>query len=281
MDAFAFGAVLFAALCHAGWNAAVKRGLDPLVTTILMSVGAALVAAAALPFTGWPETAAWPWVAASVLIHLVYFAALIESYAAGDMGLVYPLARGTAPLMTAVAAAMLVNERIPLLGWLGITVLAAGVLLLSLRGSRDLAKLDRRAIGFALLTAVTICAYTVVDGIGARRAGSAHAYTAAMFIGIGIVMAAYALWRRGRSVVPHMARHWRLGVAGGTMQLTSYGIAIWAMTVAPIALVAALRETSVLFGAILAVVFLKEPLIPARLAAALLIVCGLVMIRLS
>jgi drug/metabolite transporter (DMT)-like permease len=281
MDSFVFGAVLFAALCHAGWNAAVKRGLDPLATTVLMSIGAALVAAAALLFTGWPEHAAWPWVIASVLIHLVYFAALIESYAAGDMGLVYPLARGSAPLMTAVAAAALVNERLALLGWLGITVLAAGVLLLSLRGSRELAKVDRRAIGFALLTAVTICAYTVVDGIGARVAGSAHAYTAAMFAGIGIVMAGYALARRGRTVMTLMVRHWALGVGGGTMQVTSYGIAIWAMTVAPIALVAALRETSVLFGAILAVLFLKEPLMPARVVAALLIVGGLVMIRLS
>jgi drug/metabolite transporter (DMT)-like permease len=220
-------------------------------------------------------------VIASVLIHLVYFAALIESYAAGDMGLVYPLARGSAPLMTAIAAAALIGEHIALLGWLGITVLAAGVLLLSLRGSRELAKLDRRAIGFALLTAVTICAYTVVDGIGARLAGSAHAYTAAMFAGIGIVMAAYALARRGRKVVPLMAQHWALGIGGGAMQVTSYGIAIWAMTVAPIALVGALRETSVLFGAILAVVFLKEPLMLPRVAAALLIMCGLALIRLS
>jgi drug/metabolite transporter (DMT)-like permease len=281
MDSFVFTAVLFAALCHAGWNAAVKRGLDPLATTVLISVGAALLALAMLPVTGLPASAAWPWVIASVLIHLVYFAALIESYAAGDMGLVYPLARGLAPLMTATATAALLHEQIGLLGWAGIAVLAAGVLLLSLRGSRALATLDRRAIGFALLTAVTVCAYTLVDGIGARAAGNAHAYTAAIFAGIGIVMAAYALARRGAGSLALMARHWRLGVAGGVMQVTSYGIAIWAMTVAPIALVGALRETSVLFGAILAVMFLKEPLLMPRVAAALMIVCGLVMIRLS
>jgi drug/metabolite transporter (DMT)-like permease len=281
MDSFVFAAVLFAALCHAGWNAAVKRGLDPLVTTVLISVGAALVGLAMLPFTGWPASAAWPWVIASVLIHIVYFAALIESYAAGDMGLVYPLARGSAPLMTAIGAAVWLNEHIGLLGWLGIAVLAAGVLLLSLRGSRDLAKLDQRAIRFALLTAVTICAYTLVDGVGARAAGNAHAYTAAIFVGIGFAMAVYALVRRGREVFPLMTQHWRLGAGGGVMQVTSYGIAIWAMTVAPIALVGALRETSVLFGTILAVVFLKEPLLMPRVAAALLIVCGLVMIRLS
>ena len=281
MDSFVFVAVLFAALCHAGWNAAVKRGLDPLATTILISIGAALVGVAMLPVTGLPENAAWPWVIASVLIHIVYFAALIESYAAGDMGLVYPLARGSAPLMTAMVAAVWMGEQIGPLGWFGIAVLAAGVLLISLRGSRDLGNVDRRAIGFALLTAVTICAYTVIDGIGARRAGSAHAYTAAMFAGIGLSMAVYAFVRRGAGVFGLMARHWRLGLGGGAMQVVSYGIVIWAMTVAPIALVAALRETSVLFGTVLAVVILKERLLPPRMIAALMIVCGLVLIRLA
>ncbi len=162
-----------------------------------MSIGAALIGLAMLAFTGLPAHAAWPWVIASVLIHLVYFAALIESYAAGDMGLVYPLARGSAPLLTATAAMVLIDERLGLLGWIGIAVLAAGVLLLSLRGRRDLPHLDRRAILFALLTAVTICAYTLVDGVGARVAGNAPAYSAAMFAGIGVVMAGYALARRG------------------------------------------------------------------------------------
>jgi drug/metabolite transporter (DMT)-like permease len=281
MDSFVFAAVLFAALCHAGWNAAVKRGLDPLTTTVLMSIGAAAVGLAALPLTGLPATAAWPWVIASVAIHIGYFAALIESYAAGDLSLVYPLARGAAPVMTALATAAVVGEHLNLAGWVGIAVLAAGVLLLSLRGSRDLEKLDRRAIGFALLTAVTICAYTLVDGIGARRAGSAHAYTAAVFFGIGIAMAGYAVARRGGAVLASMAPHWVMGLAGGAMQVTSYGIAIWAMTVAPIALVGALRETSVLFGTVLAVVLLKEPLLPPRVVAALMIVAGLALIRLS
>lgn len=281
MDSFVFAAVLFAALCHAGWNAAVKGGLDVLATTVLMSTGAGVVALAALAVTGLPQAAAWPWVVASIVIHIVYFAALVESYTTGDLGLVYPLARGSAPLMTAAAATVLVGERLGLLGWVGIAALAAGVLLLSLRGSRDLARFDRRAVGFALLTAVTICAYTVVDGIGARLSGSAHAYTAAMFAGIGAAMVLYLLARRGAAGFAPMAANWRIGLAGGAMQLASYGIAIWAMTVAPIALVAALRETSVLFGTILAVVFLKEPLLPPRVVAALMIVCGLVMIRLS
>src|SRR6267142_4583816 len=112
MDAFVFVAVLFAAACHAGWNAAIKGGLDPLATTALISIGAALVSLIFLPVTGLPAVAAWPWCAASVLIHLVYFAALIESYRAGDMGQVYPLARGSAPLLTAALSPLVVNEAV-------------------------------------------------------------------------------------------------------------------------------------------------------------------------
>jgi drug/metabolite transporter (DMT)-like permease len=281
MDALVFAAVLFAAACHAGWNATIKRGLDPLATTVLISLGAAVVSAAALPVVGWPAVAALPWCGASVAIHLFYFAALIESYRAGDMGQVYPIARGAAPLMTALATTGFLGERLALPAWSGIILLAVGVTLLSLRGGRDLARLDRKAVGFALFTAVTICAYSVVDGVGARLAGSANAYSVALFAGIGPVMMVYALVRRGRQVVAAMARHWGLGLAGGTLQLGSYGIAIWAMTVAPIAIVAALRETSVLFGAAIAVVLLKEPLRPSRIGAASLIVAGLVLIRLS
>ena len=281
MDAFVFAAVLFAAACHAAWNAAIKRGLDPLATTVVISVGAALVAAAMLPLVGLPAAASWPWCAASVLIHLFYFAALIESYRAGDLGQVYPIARGSAPLMTAAATTVFVGERLGILGWFGIILLVAGVLLLSLRGGRDLARLDRKAVGFALFTAVTICAYSVVDGVGARLAGSANAYTVALFVGIAPVMVIYALARRGAAATLAIGRHWGLGLAGGTLQLGSYGIAIWAMTVAPIAIVAALRETSVLFGAAIAVIFLKEPLRASRIVAAVMIVAGLALIRLQ
>src|SRR5256885_6208198 len=227
MDPFVFAAVLFAAACHAGWNAAIKKGLDPLVTTVLISIGAALVAAPFVPVVGLPAAAAWPWVVASVLIHLVYFAALIESYRAGDMGQVYPIARGSAPLMTAIATTAFIGERLGLLGWSGILLLVAGVMLLSLRGGRDLARLDKKAVGFALFTAVTICAYSVVDGVGARQAQSANAYSVALFVGIGPVMAVYALIRRGAVMVTAMRSHWGTGLAGGTLQLFSYAIAIW------------------------------------------------------
>jgi drug/metabolite transporter (DMT)-like permease len=275
-----FLAVLFAALCHAGWNALIKVGLDPLSTTTLISIGSGVVALAFLPFVGMPASAAWPWLIASVVIHLFYFAALIEAYRTGDLGQVYPIARGAAPLMTATATTILIGEKLSLIGWAGIVALVGGVFLLSAHGGRALAKIDRRAVGFALLTALTICTYSVVDGIGARLAGNPNAYSLSLFVGIAVVMLPYALYRDGRDVIPAMRAYWRRGFAGGALQVLSYGTVLWAMTLAPIAIVATLRETSVLFGAAIAVVVLKEPLRAVRIAAALLIVCGLVLIRL-
>jgi drug/metabolite transporter (DMT)-like permease len=145
MDPLVFAAVLFAAACHAGWNATIKGGLDPLATTVLISISAAIVAAAFFPLVGLPAGAAWPWCGASVLIHLIYFAALIESYRAGDLGQVYPIARGSAPLMTAIVTTALVGERLSIAGWSGIILLVGGVILLSLRGGRDLTRLDCKA----------------------------------------------------------------------------------------------------------------------------------------
>ena len=279
MENVVFLAVLFAAACHAGWNALIKVGLDPLSTTTLISVGSGLVALVLFPFVGLPASGAWPWLVASVAIHLIYFASLIESYRTGDLGQVYPIARGSAPLMTAAATTVIVDERLSLVGWTGILALVAGVLLLSARGGRDLAVVDRRAIGFALFTAITVCGYSVVDGIGARASANPNAYSVCLFIGIALVMVPYALYRDGRDVMPAMHLYWRRGLAGGALQFLSYGIAIWAMTIVPIAIVAALRETSVLFGAAIAVVLLKEPLRAVRIVAALMIVCGLILIR--
>jgi drug/metabolite transporter (DMT)-like permease len=279
MENYVFLAVLFAAACHAGWNALIKIGLDPLSTTTLISIGSGLVALVFVPLVGVPALPAWPWLAASVAIHLIYFASLIESYRTGDLGQVYPIARGSAPLMTATATTVFVGEALTVVGWMGIVSLVIGVLLLSTRGGRALAGFDRRAIGFALFTALAICTYSVVDGIGARLSVEPNAYSLWLFIGIALVMLPYALYRDGREVVPAMQRYWRRGFAGGALQVLSYGIAIWAMTVAPIAIVATLRETSVLFGAAIAVVVLKEPLRAVRIVAALLIVLGLILIR--
>src|SRR5258708_7609676 len=201
MDSFVFAAVLFAAAAHAGWNATIKRGLDPLVTTVVIAIGAGIVALPILPFVGLPPAPAWPWVIASVLVHLAYFAGLIEAYRTGDMSQVYPIARGSAPLLTASVSTAWLGERLGLVGWIGLLCLIAGVFTLSLRSRGDLARLDRRALGFALFTALTICAYSIVDGVGAREAGNAADYTATLLVGNDVIMALYGLVRGGPKLV--------------------------------------------------------------------------------
>jgi drug/metabolite transporter (DMT)-like permease len=282
LENLVFLAVLIGALSHASWNTLIKgAGLDPMSSTTLICIGSAVVALVLLPFVGNPAWAVWPWLLASTLVHLVYFAALIEAYRAGDLGQVYPIARGSAPLMTAIAATFFIGEKLSVIAWAGILVLVAGVFLLSMRGGRDLAKIDRKAVGFALLTAASICAYSVIDGIGARVSGNSFGYVLWLFVLSAVVVVPYAIYRDGRDIMPAMQSYWRRGLTGGAFQIVSYGIVLWAMTIAPIAIVATLRETSVLFGAVIAVVILKEPLRITRVVAAGLIVCGLVLIRLQ
>ena len=281
MDPFVFAAVLVAAACHASWNALIKIRLDPFLGIVLIAAAAGIVSLPLLLFVPIPPLAAWPWLALSVITHLGYYIGLSRAYRAGDMGQVYPIARGSAPLMTAAGGALLIGENFSLIGWGGILGLTAGIFLLSLRGGGHLAHLNRHAVGYALFTAVTICCYSLVDGIGARTAGNAHSYALWLFVIDGAFITTIALLSHGWEAVPVMVRQWKSGLAGGILSLAAYWIVIWGMTVAPIALVASLRETSVLFGTVIAVVFLKEPLRPPRIFAALLIVLGLGLIRLQ
>jgi drug/metabolite transporter (DMT)-like permease len=281
MDPFVFAVVLFAAACHASWNALLKVGLDPFATTALIAVASAVVALPLWPIVGLPAFESWPWIVASVVLHFAYYIGLTEAYRTGDMGQVYPIARGSAPLMTAILSTLIVGEEIALAGWAGILILIAGVFLLSTHGGRDLAKIDRRAIGFAFFTAVTICGYSLVDGIGGRVSQNPHAYAVMLFLCDGVVMAIFVVLRRGTAVIAQLTPYWMSGTVGGALSLAAYWIVIWAMSVAPIGIVAALRETSVLFGALIAVVYLKEPLRAMRMAAALMIVCGIVLIRMQ
>jgi drug/metabolite transporter (DMT)-like permease len=275
-----FFAVLFGAACHAGWNAFLKIKLEPFSAMALIAFMSAIVVLPLVAYLPLPPLPAWPWLAASIVCHLGYFIGLTEAYRTGDMGQVYPIARGTAPLLTAVAGTMFIGELIALRGWIGIVMLVSGVFLLSLYGGRGL-RFDRRAVAFALFTAVTICGYSIVDGSGARVSGNPHVYTTWLFLLDGLMMLIFALLRRGTAFFRDAAIYWKTGLIGGVLSLASYWIAIWAMTVAPIALVAALRETSVLFATAIAVVVLKEPLRPPRVIAALMIVTGLVLIRLQ
>jgi drug/metabolite transporter (DMT)-like permease len=279
MDLFVFCAVLAAAACHAGWNAMLKLKLAPILALSLVSVGCGIVVAPLLPFVGWPNAASWPYIFASLAIHLVYYAALGETYRTGDLGLVYPIARGTAPLLTAVGATVIVGQYLGPAGWLGVAVLAAGIIILSMRGGSAGQPANIQSIGFALLTAAAISSYTLIDGVGAKVAGSPHAYAGWLFLIDGFMMTAFALWRFPVEFKSALRTDWKLVLVGGGLSAAGYWIAIWAMTVAPIALVAALRETSVLFAALISVALLREPILPVRMFAAAMVVAGIMLIR--
>src|SRR5437763_13921726 len=281
MDAFVFAAVLLAAAFHISWNALIKIRLDPFLTIVLIAAKAGIVSLPLLLFVPVPPAAAWPWLIASVITHTGYYIGLSGAYRSGDMGQVYPIARGSAPLMTAAGGALLLGENFNLTGWAGIVGLTSGIFMLSLRGGGALAHLNRRAVGFAPFTAVTICCYSLVDGIGARTAGNAHSYALWLFVIDGAFITTIALAWRGTGAIPQMAPFWRSGLIGGVLSLTAYWIVIWAMTVAPIAIVAALRETSVLLGTLIAVAILKAPLRASRVGAAVMIVAGLAAIGLQ
>ena len=276
-----FFVVLAAAALHAGWNALVKIRLDPFLAMTLICLACGVIALPALAITGLPRLAAWPWILLSVAIHLGYYLFLAEAYRRADMSQIYPIARGSAPLLTAVVSLVLVHDTVSLAEMIGIVTLACGVILVALRGHRRLQPPSRIAVGCALLTAMTISGYTLVDGVGARVAGDANAYAAALFAVDAYPMLAVCLWRKGLAGMKPAAGFLLPGFAGGAMSLAAYWIVIWAMTVAPIALVAATREASVLFAGLIAVTIFKEPMTPIRGLSAMLILAGLVIMRIG
>lgn len=279
MEPSVFLAVIAAAAMHAGWNAVLKIRLDPFLAVVLVNAACGVIALPAALYFGLPEPHVWPWILASVLIHLVYYLTLSGAYRRADMGLVYPLARGSAPLLTTILSVTLVGEAVDAQGFLGVVLLALGILTIAWRRA-GLAAIDRTALRLALMCGLSITAYTLVDGLGARAASSPHLYSAWLFVADSVVITLFGLaWKGPRALVPTLS-FIGPGLAGGAMSLASYSISIWAMTKAPIGLVAAVRESSVLFGAVIAVVVLHEPLRRERILAAGLIVAGLALIKL-
>jgi drug/metabolite transporter (DMT)-like permease len=279
MDVTIFLAVLCAAAMHAGWNAVVKLGLDRFSSIVLLAIVQALIAIPLLPFVDQPLSAAWPWILASALLHTGYKVFLVHAYAHGDLSQVYPIARGSAPMIVAVFTIAVLGEAISPIGMVAVAAIAAGVILMSFKGSATFERMRPKAIMYALGTAAFTAGYTLVDGIGARVAYTASGFILWMVIGDAIGMIAYAAIIRGRLAFAGLRSAWLSGLAAGGLSLGSYWVAVWAMTHAPIALVAALRETSVLFALAIGAVFLKEPLTLWRWASAALIAAGVIAMR--
>jgi drug/metabolite transporter (DMT)-like permease len=277
MSLFVFAVVISAALLHASWNAIVKAGGDKLLSTIIVATAAAALSALLLPFLRMPALASWPFIIASVFFHIAYYLLTARTYQLADMSQAYPLMRGTAPLLVALVSVFLMGDALSPIAWIGIIGICLGIFSIAFGGNLE----DRTGLYVALLNALVISGYTVIDGIGVRRSGAPATYTLWMFFLTGLPLTLWAITARGSTFVPYLRRYWRLGIAGGIGTTASYGLALWAMILAPIAVVAALRETSILFGTMIAGLVLKEPIGSRRVVAACIIAGGAAILRLA
>jgi phosphonate utilization associated putative membrane protein len=288
MDTVVVLAVLCGALLHAGWNTLVKSSGDKELDVALVHGLGALVCVPLLAWTGLPPREAWPFLAGSLCIHVAYYVTLSGAYRHGDLGSTYPIMRGSAPMLVALGSATVLGESLSGAAWVGVSAITVGVLLVGLARPAD-ALHHGRSVAFALANACVIAGYTFVDGSGVRASaaagGTAAAYVVLLFVLDGVPYPALVAWRRGRegrrAMWAYVRQRWLLASLGGLASLGSYWIALWAMTRAPVAVVSALRETSVLFATVLSVLVLKERFGLQRLAGALVIVGGVVALRLS
>lgn len=277
MDVLAL--VLLAALLHASWNALVKSGSDKMLDASMVALGASITALVAIPFLPLPKAEALPYVLASMAIHFTYYQLVAAAYRAGDIGLTYPLMRGTAPLIVASLSGFVLGEGLSLNTQAGILAISCGVLTMA-ADARSGGSL--KAVAWALLNACVIAFYTLVDGYGARASGNAVTYTLWISVLPPIPLFLFAVYRRGRAAVAaHVIRHFWRGLLGGFFSIASYGLALWAMTQAPVATIAALRETSIVFATLISVFLLKERLSMARLFAAGTITLGALVLKLG
>lgn len=273
-------AVLGAGFLHASWNALLKSsaGGDALLDTTAVVAGSSLWGLLFVAFVPFPPPGAWPYIAASSAIHFGYYVTLAQAYRTGDLSFAYPLMRGTAPLLVTVLGTLVLRE-------LPSAQMAAGIALISL-GIVSIAFVQRRphsraAAGWAFANAGIIAAYTLVDGAGARASANALSYVTWLIFLEGIPFIAWVLLRRGRPALAYLRRSMRTGLIGGGCSFAAYGIVLWAMTRAPIAAVAALRETSVLFAALMGTLWLKEGFGWRRAAGAASVVAGIAALKLA
>lgn len=271
--------VLLAAFLHASWNAVVKSSPDKFLDIVFVTASAALLCIASVPWLPWPSLASWPYIVVSAAIHVLYYLLIGAAYRSGDMSHAYPLMRGAPPLIVALASGPLIGERLSAGEWSGIVLICAGILalLLAKPSAIDTARTTR----LALLNAATVAAYTIVDGTGVRVAAHPASYTMWMFILTAPPILAWALARRKADALAHLRRRWYLVLTGGACTLVAYSLVLWAMTRAPIAMVAALRETAIIFGTAISAIVLRERYGYGRPAAAIVIVLGVIALKLA
>lgn len=269
--------VLFGASLHAVWNIQVKAGEDRLRGTIMVAIGAGVVTVPALIVLPLPRPGCALLLILSVLIHLFYFLLVALAYQKAELSVVYPLTRGSAPALTTLVALVVVNESPSLLAWAGVALISLGALVLI--GGVRYQENWRRSLFLAFTNSLVIVCYTIVDGLGARLSGHSFSYTAWMIFFTAVLVLLVFVAVERREALHHLAAKWPMGVCGGACLFTSYGLALWAMTRAPIALVGALRETSIVFGVVLAGSVLKERITAKRWVSIALIAGGAVFLK--
>jgi drug/metabolite transporter (DMT)-like permease len=271
------GAVLFAAVLHAAWNAVAHAIPDRVVGFVLISAVCAVLAVPLVLLSPLPAGPSWPLLICSAAVHVLYVVLLMSSYRLGDFGQVYPLSRGSAPLLVALIAALVVGERPGAVQLAGIATVSAGLLCLVSAGGRP-GRAELPAIGAALLTGVTIAAYTAIDGIAVRQAHTATGYAGWLFLLQGPVIPLVARLRRGPALLEQVRPHRVAGLGGGALSLAAYGLVLWAQTRGALAPIAALRESSVVVAAVVGALAFGEPFGRRRVVASVLVAGGIVLL---
>ena len=270
-------AVLGAALAHATWNAMIKSSSDVQFDMALVVFFAGVATAPFLPFVALPAPAVWPYILASMAIHVAYYVALVGAYRAGDLSHGYPIMRGIAPLIVSLCATFWLGEVPKPLVWVGVLLICGGVLSLGFAGFRWAE--SRVSLGWALANGVIIASYTLVDAAGVRAAGKAEIYVVWLFTLDALPFFLLVLWLKKDRFVPYARRFWLRGLIGGGLSAGAYAVVLWAMTRAPVAAVAALRETSVIFAALIGAWLLKEGHIARRVVGAITVAAGVVALK--
>jgi drug/metabolite transporter (DMT)-like permease len=278
MSGTVFAALLFGALMSAISNAIVKGSSNNYLRAVLVANCAALIAAILLPFLRQPAPQAWLFIAASALLQVGYYTFLAAAFRAGDMSHAYPIMRGTAPLLVSLVSGPLIGEALSSGEWIGVAMICGGVMGLAWEAHYS-AITKNNVVRYALLNALIIAAYTVVDGIGVRLSGASFGYMMWIQLLTALMLSIWTLSTRRRELFSYAAGRWRIALVGGLATTTAYGIILWAMTQAPIAAVAALRETSMIFVLAIAVIVFKERAGLRRYGATVLIACGAAAIR--
>jgi drug/metabolite transporter (DMT)-like permease len=270
--------VLTAALLHASWNAMVKSGGYPEFSIASYQLVGSLVCLGLIWFVPLPPKETWPFIIASTVIHNIYYLTLARCYRSGDLSLVYPLFRGLAPVLVVIGAALFAAERLPVSALLGVCLVSFGLIGLALFGSHK-ARPSPEALSWGLLTSLLIAVYTVVDGLGVRTVPNSLSYILWLFLLEPIPICTWLLLTNKSQWFSYIASRPGKVIAGGVASSAAYGLVIYAMTLGAMALVSSLRETSVIFAALIGTVLLREPFGRQRIVAAIVVATGVIVIR--